>query len=277
MVGRAEVLRRTALLRSEHRVHGGQSHAVEVAEHLLHRPLGVGERPVRAQRIEGVPRRPVHRDHAGLGHRHALAFEELPAQRIRRRRAIERDVDVDRMSRRCGIELGQRRQPVLGELPRLQAADGGDECALRHTLRALANHVLHLGDRERGLDRPRLVARPAANELHVKVVVDHPGDDRAAAQVDGVGAAARRAGRVAHFDEPAVGDAHLRHDGALRVHGVDLPVGQQQETSARTRLGEHDGRQQHERCCRRDLKDSCYHRLSIGLAGSAVMFRVAQW
>ena len=146
MVGHAEVLRRTPLLRSEHRMHRSQPHAVEIPEHLLHRPLGVGERPVGAQRIERVPRRPVHRNRASLGHRHALAFEELPAQRIRRRRAVERDVDVDRMSRRCGVELGQRRQPVLGELPRLEAADGGDECALRHTLRTLANHVLDLGD-----------------------------------------------------------------------------------------------------------------------------------
>ena len=101
-----------------------------------------------------------------------LSKNVLPSELVDGR-AVERDVDVDRMARRGGVELGQRRQPVLGELPRLQPADRGDERALGHALRALADDGLRLGDRERGFDRARLVAGAAAHELHVEVVVDH--------------------------------------------------------------------------------------------------------
>ena len=41
--------------------------------------------------------------------------------------------------------------------------------------------------------------------------------------------------RVADFDESAVGDADFRHDGPLRVHRVNPPVGQEQQASAGTR------------------------------------------
>ncbi len=150
------------------------------------------------------------------------------------------------MSRRGRVELGECGHSVLGELPWLQTADRGDECAVWHALRPLADHVLHLRDRERGLDRACLVAGPAADQLHVEVVVDHPGDDRAAAQIDRIGATARRVGGVAYFDEAAIRDAHLRHDGALGVHRVDLAVDQQKQASGGTGLRRREGRQQHD-------------------------------
>ena len=202
------------------------------------------------------------------------------------------------MPRSGGVELGERRQPVLGELARLQTADRRDERAVGHALRALANHVLHLGDRECGLDRAGLVARAAADQLYVEVVVDHPGDDRAAAQIDRIGAAARRAGRVADFDEAAVGDAYLRHDGTLRVHRVDLAVGEEQQASGRTGLSRHECRQQRQdrevppveaeespssfRTCFPLLTYCTFPRIPTtacrsAWSGSAVMFRIAQW
>ncbi len=216
-------------------MHGGQPDAVEVAEHLLHRPLGVGERPVRSQRVERVPRRSVLLDEAVPGHPYALALEEALAQRVGDGGAVERDVDVDRMAWGSGVELGERGQAVLDELPRLQAADRGDEGAFGHALRALADDGLRVGDRVGGFDRAGLVARAAAHELHVEVVVDHSRNDRAAAQIDRVGAAARCAGAVTNLDESAVGHADLRHDGPLRVHRVDAAVGQEQQPSTGTR------------------------------------------
>jgi hypothetical protein len=155
------------------------------------------------------------------------------------------------MARRRGIELRQGGEPILGKLPRLQPADRRDEGAFGHRLRALPNHALDLGDRERGFDRPRLVARPAAHQLHVEVVVDHPGNDRAPAQIHRVGAAAGRTGCLAHFDERAVGNADFRHHCPLRIHGVDLPVGEQEEPAARTLLRMGHRRQQRHHACRR--------------------------
>ena len=206
-----------------------QADAVEVAEHLLHRPLGIGQRPVAAQGVQRIPRRAVDLDDARVRDLDALALEEPLAERVRHGRAVEGGVDVDRVAGSRGVKLGEGRQPVLGELARHQPADRRDEGAFGDALRPLADHVLRFGDGEGRLDRARLVAGAAAHQLHVKVVVDHAGDDGPAPQVDRVGAAARGAGCVADLHEPAVGDAHLGHHRPLRVHGVDLPVGQQQE------------------------------------------------
>jgi hypothetical protein len=89
---------------------------------------------------------------------------------------------------------------------------------------------------EKAVSMARVSYRAAAHQLHVEMVVDHPGDHRAAAEVDGVGAAASGVRGVAHFDEPSIGDADLGHDGPLCVHRVDPAVRQQQQPSARARL-----------------------------------------
>ena len=187
------------------------------------------------------------------------------------------------MSRRGRIELGECRHPVLGELPRLQAANRGDECAVRYALRPLADDVLHLGDRERGLDRARLVTGAAADQLHVEVVVDHPGDDRAAAEIDAC--RCNRPPRSRHrplqrsgrsrcapstrrcASHPSCESSHWSGAAAVR-----------QDTAAPTRAaGISSGWQQRDRRCRHNERHFLYHRLSIGLSGSAVMFSIAQW
>jgi hypothetical protein len=65
-----------------------------------------------------------------------------------------------------------------------------------------------------------------------------------AAQIDRVGATARRVRGIAHFDEAAVRDTHLRHDGALGIHRVNLAVGEEQQPSRRAGLRRHECRHQ---------------------------------
>jgi hypothetical protein len=126
------------------------------------------------------------------------------------------------------IELGERRQTLLGELRGVPSAHRGDEAAGRHTLRARFDHRLHLGDRCGAFER-RVIARPDAEQHDVIVVVDEAWDDRTAAKVDLARAWARtlipaRADR----GEAAVLDRHLAHRRIATIHRRDLAVGQMQ-------------------------------------------------
>jgi hypothetical protein len=138
---------------------------------------------------------------------------------------------------RCGrVEFGQRRQSVFGELAGLKPANRGNKGPCRHGLRTFADYRLRLADRKCRLDGARFVARPAADELHVKVVVDHPRNNGVTAKVDRVRTAARSARSVAQFHESSIRDAYFRHNRPIGVHRVNSPVGQQQQSSAGTSL-----------------------------------------
>ena len=116
-----------------------------------------------------------------------------------------------------GIELGQRRQPLLGELRRIPSAHRRDEAAGGHALRSRLDHRLHLGDRGRAFER-RVIPGPDAEQDDVIVVVDEAGHDRAAAQVD-FARARTQALIAARSDsrEPAILDRDFGRGGS-RAH-----------------------------------------------------------
>ncbi len=86
----------------------------------------------------------------------------------------------------------------------------------------------------------------------MEMVVDHPGNDGMAPEVNRIRTAAGSTGGVAHFNELSVGHEHFRHDRAPGIHRVNFPVGQQQQTAAGTilRLSRSCAQQKHDCECR---------------------------
>ncbi len=135
--------------------------------------------------------------------------------------------DVRRVVRQRRVELGQRRQPYLGELVEVEAADRGDELAGRHASRAVAEGPLDVGDGIGVLQR-RVPPGPVAHQDDVVVVVDDARDGGAAAQVDRPGAVGhallRLAEAVAGVRDAAVVDGQHADDAPAAVHRVDLSI-----------------------------------------------------
>ena len=111
---------------------------------------------------------PFDLDEARVRDLDALALEEPLAEGVGGGRAVEGGVDVDRVPGSRRVQLGERRQPVLAELARHQAADRRNERALRHALGAFTDYVLRFSNGERRFDGACLVAGTAAHQLHVE-------------------------------------------------------------------------------------------------------------
>src|ERR671918_3188578 len=126
------------------------------------------------------------------------------------------------MSGRRVVELGEVREPALGELPPRDAGERGDELPVRDGRRAGANDGLRGSDGERSLQSPLVVANRVSDPDEVDVVVDQAGDHRAALEVDDLGipyvADAAYRGELALFDQQRI------DDGVARVERVNAPV-----------------------------------------------------
>ncbi len=123
------------------------------------------------------------RDGAGVADDDLPLGEERAASRVGRGRTGEAQEDQHRVVGRRGVELGERRQALLGELRRVPSAHRGDELSGRDALRARLDRRLHLGDRRRRFER-RVIAGADPEQDDVVVVVDEAGHDGPAAQID---------------------------------------------------------------------------------------------
>ncbi len=166
-------------------------------------------------------------------------------------------MDVHRVLRSGGIEFRQRRQSILLKLSRKNTAYRCNESTCRHIFCTLTNNGLKFGYREGRLNAARFVSGPAPYKLDMEVVVNHSWNHGAASQVDCVRTAAGRTGSIPDFHKFSVSDANFRHNGSLRIHGVNFPVGQQEHPAAGARLILSRGRAQH-RDDQQNMKRFCY-------------------